>query len=366
MHDMITRMGGSVMNDILRRVGVNVLFRGHLTLAARTDQPPIRWYKDLGHCGQGLQHGDRIIDYVPILLYQGRHDNEATLKLIVRMVDEGKIPNPLDMRSSDFLDAASMSRLTAMIEDGLDPYPRGTLFQLGSEPGLSYAGDERTPAELVADAERIKKMLDGFDRDYRLALGGIATARCEASKIGYRGIYGIDYFKQVLRACGDFTFDAYVIHPHPFPSETKKPVFVDSRDQITEFRRVMAEHGLRDKPLLVGEIGIGFKGTKEDEALQFVQRIVTFMLTQRDAAIGNPKDGNFLVQRFCWWCLSPPTLLEPIPVLDHGVTSLLDENGEVTALGRVFIETVKRIAAGRNEATETEGHTNKPDAGDGR
>jgi len=352
------------VRDVSRRVGVNVLVREHLALAAGAGELPIAWYKDLGHCGQRLERGDAIIDYVPILLYQGRHDNEKTLKLLRKVFDDGQIPNPLGITTSDFLDATSIPRLSAMIEDGSHRYPEGTLFQLGSEPGLSYAGDERTPAELVTDAKRIKEMLGGFGRSYQLALGGISTARCEAGKMGYRGIYGIDYFKQVLKVCGDFTFDAYVIHPHPFPSETKKPSFEDSRDQIIEFRRVMAEHGLRSKPLLVGEVGIGFRGTKEGEALRFAGNIVTFMLTHQDAAIGNPKDRNLLVQRFCWWCLSPPTLPEPTPIFDHGMTSLLDEGGEVTALGRVFIETVEGIAADRNDAAETDRHANKTDAAD--
>jgi len=331
---------------IVSRVGVSVQLYG--TLATRGKELPIGWYKDFGCFGQPLESAGRDVEYVPILLYKSQEDVAGREDVVRQMWDAGEFLSLPGLTVDDVLDAGTLSRLKKRIKRDADRFPKGTLFLVGNEPGYSGMGNGRTPEEIVHDAKLLKTLLYDLDRGYRLGLGGISTARCKYTKQAYRGVYGIDFFKRILQACGESQFDAFVIHPYPDPLSPSCPSFEDSRDQIIEFRQVLAEHGLRDKELLVGEIGVPFPGLKEEDKSTFAKDLVEFMLTQTDGRIGNPSDHNLLVQRFCWFSLTPPDVSIPgltdNPRLDFKASALVDVHGELTALGKVFFKTVDRVS----------------------
>jgi hypothetical protein len=203
--------------------------------------------------------------------------------------------------------------------------------------------------EIVQDARQIRAMLDSLGRGYRLALGGISTPENQVAKQGYSGIYGMEFFQNVLNACDGFTFDTFVVHP--YPADAARPSFQDSRDQIIAFRKTMARRGLRTTDLLVGEIGVPFRGVEQQQAVAFTSQIAEFMLTATDKDTGNPGDGNRLVQKFCWFHLSPPSFTIPgftdNPGLDLSASALLSPEGDLTPVGKAFRKVVTRCANGQ-------------------
>jgi len=330
---------------LANRVGVNLLLPE--SLAKYGEKLPIGWYKNFGIFGVPLCFSGEIVDYVPILLYKSKEDVTGKEDIARKMWDAGQFPTVPGLTFEDLLDIASPARLKERIARDVARFPAGALFLVGIEPGYAGVGDDRTPQEIVNDAKILKEMLDELDKGYRLGLGGMSTAKNRYAKEGYGGVYGIDFFKNILDCCGDFEFDTFVIHPYPDPFFPDAPSFEDSKAQIIEFRQVMAEHGLRERDLLVGEIGVPFPGLKEENKLEFTRRIIEFMLTYTDENIGNPSDGNLLVQRFCWFSLLPPEVQIPgatdNPGLDFNASALLDAQGQLTSLGKVFRETVDQI-----------------------
>ena len=85
------------------------------------------------------------------------------------------------------------------------------------------------------------------------------------------------------------------------------------QQRIVDFRTWMRDHGQHDKPLLIAEYGILFPEDYFDEkgapfsparAAAFMRATFDFFLNTRDASIGDPLDGDRLVQRWAWYSLN--------------------------------------------------------------
>jgi hypothetical protein len=332
--------------DIIRRVGVNTLARAAVAAAART--LTFGWYKDYTACGCPVAGPVGTIEYVPILLYQGKVDVPGKLELaaqqVARLWPQGSV--------ADFADALSLDRLATRLRRDAERYPRGSLFQVGIEPGYADNNDDRSAAEIVQDARALREVLDGLGRGYRLALGGISTPRSEWTRHAYRGRYGADLWREVLDLGGPDLFDAFVIHP--YPTDPRRPELDDLEGQVRGARGLLAEYGLRCTELLVGETGTPFPGIPLAVRCAYAAAAVRFYLTARDQRVGHPDDDGRLVQRFCWFVLSPPEWSVPgftdNPGLDFAASALVSPSGELTAVGQVFQETVAAVCRETEEA----------------
>jgi hypothetical protein len=106
-------------------------------------------------------------------------------------------------------------------------------------------------------------------------------------------------------------------------------------EQIVRFRQWMADHGQRDKPLIVSEYGILFNeelGYGYERMRDFMLATFDYFLNTTDPDIGCPADGNRLVQRWAWFVLDRNTF-------EWGTFwgSLFDpETHQITALGEEF------------------------------
>jgi hypothetical protein len=82
------------------------------------------------------------------------------------------------------------------------------------------------------------------------------------------------------------------------------------RQQIVDFRQWMADHGQRDRPLIVSEYGILFHdGLGYDYARTRAFMLATFdyFMNATDSSLGYAADGNRLVQRWAWYSLDDPS-----------------------------------------------------------
>jgi hypothetical protein len=334
-----------VNRQLQQRIGVNCLPGDNVRDAANL--LPLGWYKDYAFTGVGFATASGAVDYVPIFTYQGKNDNFRAALLIRALWGVNLFPKIPGVTLTDIVDSQSLVGLRQRLVRDSARLPRGTLFQLGIEPGYSPNGDARSPTEIVQDARRVKTMLDSLEKGYRLALGGIATPESAFFKRAYRGVCGLEFFERILDVCGDFSFAALVIHPYP-AAPTQPSAFEDACSQVVAFRRIMAARGLRETEVMVGEIGLPFRGVGEPDVVAFTSQMVEFLLTATDAAIGDPGDGNRLVQRFCWFNLSSPTRrirgFTDNPGLDLSASALLNPDGELTPVGRAFQEAVLRCA----------------------
>ena len=88
------------------------------------------------------------------------------------------------------------------------------------------------------------------------------------------------------------------------------------QDQVYAFRQWMADHGQRDKWLIISEFGVLYPSAWFDDlgepggdarVLAFMEATLDFLFHATDDALGCPSDGNRLVQRWAWFSLNNPS-----------------------------------------------------------
>lgn len=108
------------------------------------------------------------------------------------------------------------------------------------------------------------------------------------------------------------------------------------KSQIVAFRRWMSARGYGGQPLVVSEFGIPMPedyGFPPDVVAEFLRETTRYFLTATDAALGDPRDGGRLVQRWCWFSIEYP---------HYPTGDLIDsEANRWTTLGRFWLSMVE-------------------------
>lgn len=109
---------------------------------------------------------------------------------------------------------------------------------------------------------------------------------------------------------------------------------------IVEQRKEMKELGLQNKDLIIKEFFSGSDPRKDFETRQkYLKDTVEYLVNEKNAEIGNPEDGNRLVQRFAWFVLNDRKGKNK----DRYIDALSNtENGELTPLGDLYRQIIKK------------------------
>jgi hypothetical protein len=223
----------------------------------------------------------------------------------------------------------------------------GALWLIGNEPDVIWQ-DNATSEQYAATYGVLYRAIKQADPTAQVAIGGVSQptplrmAYLDRILAAYRARYG-----------GEMPVDVWNVHAFilreerdswgvgipPGMAEDRGQLYeitdhadlVLFRRQIADFRRWMAERGLRDKPLIVSEYGILMPesyGFPPELVAQFMTETFNYFLTARDEATGYPADDNRLVQAFCWYSAADTVYATP-NLFDPGTRS-------VTAVGKAF------------------------------
>jgi len=226
----------------------------------------------------------------------------------------------------------------------------GSLWFLGNEPDVPWQ-DNQTPEAYAQLYHDFYLLIKSLDPTARVAIGGVSQPTplrmlyLERVLAAYQARYGqampVDIWNVhafVLRE----ERDSWGVSIPPGFEEIDQGRLYEIEDhddlalfrqQIIDFRRWMARHGQRDKPLIVSEYGIlmpeGY-GFPPESVAEFMTASFDFLLNARDAEIGYPADANRLVQRLAWYSFSDTV---------YPTSNLVDPvSGELTAVGAAFAE----------------------------
>jgi hypothetical protein len=109
------------------------------------------------------------------------------------------------------------------------------------------------------------------------------------------------------------------------------------KERIVRFRQWMANRGYRGLPVYLTEYGVQMpadlgSGFPPSRVNAFMTKTFDYMLTATDPSLGDPTDGNRLVQRWAWWSLTDTStngwLFDPIT---HNRTVFGDQWAAYTA-----------------------------------
>lgn len=223
----------------------------------------------------------------------------------------------------------------------------GSTWLIGNEPDVIWQ-DNTTPERYAEIYHEVYALIKAADPDARVAIAGISQPTplrlryLERVLGAYQERYGepmpVDLWNVhnfILREERDswgvsippgFEDDAgrlFEIHDHD-----DLRIF---QEQVETFRRWMADHGQRDKPLVISEYGLLMPaeyGFDTPRLQRFLYATFDYLLTATDAETGYPQDGNRLVQWWCWYSLADTM---------YPTGNLFDpESKEITPLGAAW------------------------------
>jgi hypothetical protein len=223
----------------------------------------------------------------------------------------------------------------------------GSTWIIGNEPDVIWQ-DNTTPERYAELYHELYHLLKAADPACRVAIGGVSQptplrlAYLERVLDAYRGLYGEPMPVDVWNVHG-FVLreerDSWGVGiPPGFDDDAGILYEIDDHDdleafrgQILAFRRWMADHGQRDRPLALSEYGILMPpdyGYDEARVEAFMVATFDYLVTATDERVGYPRDGNRLVQWWAWYSLADTT---------YPTGNLFDpETKALTPLGSAF------------------------------
>jgi hypothetical protein len=223
----------------------------------------------------------------------------------------------------------------------------GSLWLIGNEPDVKWQ-DNVTPERYAAVYGELHEAIKAADPTAQVAIGGVSQPTplrmvyLDRVLAAYRAQFGAEMPVDVWNVHafilreeqGSWGVD---IPPGMDVAQGQLYEIADHNDmevfrrQITDFRRWMAERGLRNKPLIVTEYGIlmpASYGFPPEVVSDFLVNTFDFFLTARDPELGYPADDNRLVQAFNWYSIADTT---------YPTSNLFDpETRNVSPVGETF------------------------------
>jgi hypothetical protein len=201
----------------------------------------------------------------------------------------------------------------------------GAFWIIGNEQDVRWQ-DDTTPEQYAELYHELYHLLKDADPTCHVVIGGVSQptplrmAYLERVLAAYRGRYDeampVDVWNVhgfILREERDSwgvdippAMDGDVGTLYDIDDHDDLSIF---RSPIRAFRRWMADHGQRDRPLVVSEYGILMPsdyGFGPSEVQAFLEGSFDFFLTATDDALGYSPDGDRLVQWWCWYSLAAP------------------------------------------------------------
>jgi len=230
----------------------------------------------------------------------------------------------------------------------------GALWLIGNEPDVIWQ-DNATPEQYAASYGTLYGAIKAADPTAQVAIGGVSQptplrmAYLDRILAAYKTQFGREMPVDV------WNVHAFILREErdswgvgiPPGMEVDRGQLYEISDhadmaiferQITDFRRWMAERGLRDKPLIVTEYGVLMPesyGFPPELVGQFMTDTFDYFLTAVDPNTGYPADENRLVQAFCWYSVADTV---------YATSNLFDpETRAITLVGEVFQSYVSQL-----------------------
>ncbi len=206
----------------------------------------------------------------------------------------------------------------------------GDIWRIGNEPDSIWM-DNCTPTQYAQVYHELYHIVKAEDPTAKVAFGGLVQATplrlfyLDQVWQAYQTFYGTDMPVDV------WTIHSFILPEVPDSWGAEIPPGIEAyahlgipyemRDhddmgifiqRFIDFRQWMADHGQRDKPLLVPEYGILLWPEMMDEdgndfdndrVITFMYATFDFFLSRTDPDIGYPADGDRLVQAWAWYSL---------------------------------------------------------------
>lgn len=248
----------------------------------------------------------------------------------------------------------------------------GALWLIGNEPDCVWMDNTR-PADYAQAYHTLYHWIKSEDPWARVGFGGVVQATplrmlyLERVWQAYLSRYGEPMPVDVWAVHGFILREASTGWGAGIPPGLESYAYLGSRydirdhdnmgyfvEQIVRFRQWMADHGQRERPLLVPEYGILMwsdildedgQDFSDDRVIAFMYATFDFFRTAADPNLGYPADDNHLVQAWAWYSLDD-NRYQGGQVIGEGYNGDLFAGAttkSLTALGRAYRDYVQSL-----------------------
>ncbi len=241
----------------------------------------------------------------------------------------------------------NLAQIAAIAEE--DP---GGLWLVGNEPDM-FKQDNVTPTQYAQQYREAYFAIKGFDPSAQVAAGAIVQPT--PLRLGWLSAVWDAYQASFGRP---MPVDVWNIHnyilqevpgewgcgiPPGYYGERAATYPFNSHDDLTIFqqhilamRQWMADHGQREKPLIITEYGILFpesSGYDTARVQNFFIQTANWLLTATDPSLGYPADEDHLVQRWMWYSLDDTNFADA----GNTIAGMMDPaTRQMRAMGQTF------------------------------
>lgn len=206
----------------------------------------------------------------------------------------------------------------------------GATWIIGNEPEGRLNQGNRTPAEYAEIYHQAYSSIRGWDANAKIAIGGVIEPTplrqrwLDECMAAYQTRYGVpmpvDVWNIHVQVLAEQPGTGADIPAGLVPRPGEETPYTEHdcaapgifKTLVTDFRVWMADHGQRDKPLIISEMGVlmpsEYLAVSKEQGDQLVEQFMletfNWLLTARSTSIGYPADDNLLVQRWLWYSLN--------------------------------------------------------------
>lgn len=225
-------------------------------------------------------------------------------------------------------EASRTNKFESTLQAAVLRYP-GQAWLVGNEPDTTFEGqDSLTPDQYAQAYHNVYRLIKKVDPTAQIAIGTIVQPTplrmqwLDAMWAAYRTRYQVrppadlwSIHSFILREKADdwgtgipTGLSATVGELYSLEQTDNLEIF---SKRLVDFRQWMADHGDRDKPLWITEYGSllphdgrnGLVTQSPERARDYMLATFKFLSEAADPQLGNPADGNHLVQRWFWYSL---------------------------------------------------------------
>ncbi len=200
---------------------------------------------------------------------------------------------------------------------------RASLWMIANEPENVWQGN-CTPEQYATAYHELYAFIKERDASAQVAIGGVTQPTplrlewLDRVLAYYRETYGhampVDVWNTHIHIQQELAGGWGCEIPVGLSEESGRLYTVDDNDNmdifkqlVVDFRTWMRDHGQRNKPLIISELGVLLPpeyGYTPERVNAFMDASFDYLLSAADADLGYPADEDRLVQRWLWYSLN--------------------------------------------------------------
>ncbi|MBP9758261.1 hypothetical protein KBD45_01090 [Candidatus Dojkabacteria bacterium] len=218
-------------------------------------------------------------------------------------------------------------------------YNDNTKVMIGNEFG--FGNEVRNYDETALYFNAWKSCVKSYNSNIQVGSGATPWTHKLSGDINGRE-YFIGFINKLKTSYGNESLPDFIVqHGYSYVGDINQDIQA-CKNNLVDMRRVMNDLGLRDRDLIIKEFSPSH-AQSFDQTKSYMDAVINYYATATDNNIGNPTDGNRLVQKWAWFLSNEKTeTLTANPTWKYYILFDQDNNNAITPAGAKYKELIDK------------------------